>query len=128
MKKKAKWTRAIFFFGVVALIIGAIDPLEGSIVIAAGSALMVISAYLKGDRHRKIFMLSLIMIVFGAFFLFYLSSLGGFGGESTLSEWWGILILPYPLGWLISIVILIVRIFRKTKSESELQSEQSGKL
>ena len=115
MKNKIKWTRVVYTLGVIALIIGALDPLEGSVVIASGSALIALSAYLTHDRHRKIFLLSLIMILIGVFFLFYLSSLGGFGGTATLSWWWGTLILPYPIGWLISIVILIIRAVKKPK-------------
>jgi hypothetical protein len=115
MKEKIKWTRVVYIIGVIALIIGALDPLEGSVVIASGSALIALSTYLTHDRHRKIFLLSLIMILIGVFFLFYLSSLGGFGGTATLSWWWGTLILPYPIGWLISLVILIIRAVKKSK-------------
>ena len=115
MKNKIKWTRVVYTIGVIALIIGALDPLEGSVVIASGSLLIALSAYLTHDRHWKIFLLSLIMILIGVFFLFYLSSLGGFGGTATLSWWWGTLILPYPIGWLISIVILIIRAVKKRK-------------
>ena len=118
MKEKIKWTRIIFIMGVIALIIGAIDPLEGSIVIAAGSGFLALSTYLTNDRHRKIFLVSLIMIIIGVSFLFYLSSLGGFGGTATLSWWWGTLILPYPIGWLISIVILIIRAVKKPKQQA----------
>lgn len=104
--------------GVIALIIGTIDPLEGSIVIEAGSGFLALSTYLTNDRHRKIFLVSLIMIIIGVSFLFYLSSLGGFGGTATLSWWWGTLILPYPIGWLISIVILIIRAVKKPKQQA----------
>jgi len=109
MKNKAKWTRIIYIVGVIALIIGAIDPLEGSVVIIVGSALLALSAYATSDRHTKIFTASLLMIVIGVAFLFYFSSLGGFGGTSTLSWWWGLLILPFPIGWLIIIIVLIRR-------------------
>jgi hypothetical protein len=109
MIEKIKWTRIIYIIGVVSLIIGIVDPLEGSVVITAGSALIALSTYLTHDRHWKFFLVSLIMVVIGVFFLFYLSELGGFGGESALSWWWGTLILPYPIGWLLSIVLLIVR-------------------
>ncbi len=114
MEKKTNWKRIIHIIGVVALIIGAIDPLEGSVVITAGSALIALSTFLTHDRHRKIFIASFIMIVIGVFFLFYLSSLGGFG-EGALSWWWGILILPYPIGWFASIIVLISRAFKKRK-------------
>jgi hypothetical protein len=118
MKNKIKWTRVVYITGVIALIIGALDPMEGSVVIAFGSVLIALSTYLTHDRHWKIFLLSLIMILFGVIFLFYLSSLGGFGGTATLSWWWGTLILPYPVGWLISIVILIIRAVKKTKQQT----------
>ena len=119
--KKIKWTRVIYITGVVALIIGLIDPLEGSIVIAAGSVLIALATYLTHDRHRKLFLLSTILIAIGVSFMFYLSSLGGFGGSSKLTWWWGLLILPYPVGWIMAIVLLIVRLTRgqniKTREE-----------
>jgi hypothetical protein len=118
MKEKINWTRIIFIMGVVAMIIGALDPMEGSVIILAGSVLLALATYLIHDRHWKIFLASTIMIVFGVFFLFYLSSKGGFGGNSKLSWWWGMLILPYPIGWLLSIVTLIVRSVKKPKQNS----------
>lgn len=118
MVEKAKWTRIIYIIGVVALLIGAIDPLEGSVLIIAGSALLALSAYITSDRHSKIFTASLIMIVIGVSFMFYFSSLGGFGGTSTLSWWWGLLILPFPIGWLIIIAVLIRRAIKNKKLKS----------
>jgi hypothetical protein len=113
MKVKSNWKRIIYIIGIIALVIGVLDPLEGSVVLASGCALIALSTYLSQDRHWKIFLTSLIMIVIGVFFLFYFSSLGGFGGTSTLSWWWAILILPYPIGWLMSIILLIFRGFKK---------------
>lgn len=120
MKEKTKWTRIIYIIGIIALLIGVLDPLEGSVVLTAGCALIALSTYLTHDRHWKIFLASLIMIVIGVFFLFYLSSLGGFGGTSTLSWWWGLLILPYPIGWLMSIITLIVRATNKSKQQAKI--------
>ena len=115
MVEKAKWTRVIYIVGVVALIIGAIDPLEGSLLIMVGSALLALSAYVNNDRHSKIFTIALIMIVIGVFFMFYFSSIGGFGGTSTLSWWWGVLLLPFPIGWITTIVVLIRRAIENKK-------------
>lgn len=117
MKEKAKWTRVIYIIGVIALIIGAIDPIEGSVVIIAGSALLALSAYVTSDRHSKIFTVSLIMIVIGVAFMFYFSSLGGFGGTSKLSWWLGLLILPFPIGWLMVIIVLIKRAIKKQEAK-----------
>ena len=116
MKEKTKWTRIIYIIGVVALIIGAIDPLEGSVLIVAGSVLLALSTYLTRDRHWKYFMILTAAIIVGVIFLFYLSSLGGFGGKSDLSWWWCLLILPYPIGWLTSIILLISRARKKSSA------------
>ncbi len=115
MKEKVQWTRIIHIIGVIAVIIGAIDPFEGSVVIVVGSTLLALSAYVTNDRHSKIFTASLIMILIGATFLFYFSSIGGFGGTSTLSWWWGLLILPFPIGWITTIVVLIRRAIENKK-------------
>ena len=113
MKKKIPWTHLIFILGVIGLLIGILDPLEGSVVIAVGSVLIAFAAYFKKDSHYKIFILISFLIVIGVCFLFYLSSLGGFGSTSKLSWWWGLLILPYPIGWLIAIILLIIRTLKK---------------
>ncbi len=118
MKKKIKWTQIIYITGIVFLIAGAIDALEGSVIIVLGSGLIALSTYLTHDRNRRLFLAAFIMILIGIAFLFYLSSLGGFGGTSALSWWWGTLILPYPIGWLLTIVLLIVRAIRKKKAKS----------
>lgn len=113
MKKTISWPRIMFITGVIILIAGAIDPLEGSVIIAGGSALLAFSAYHVHDRHKQLFLTGFLLIIFGVASLFYLSSLGGFGGNSTLSWWWGMLIIPYPVGWLLSIITLIVRVVKK---------------
>lgn len=113
MNSKRNWTRYTFIFGVIALILGVVDPLEGSVLISIGSILLALSTYLNNDPHWKVFLSASVMIIVGVSFLFYLSSLGGFGGNSALSWWWGMLILPYPLGWLLSVIMLIIRLIRK---------------
>lgn len=115
MEKKISFHKVIFILGVIALIIGAIDPLEGSIIILFGSVMIALSTGLSKDKFRYYFLVLFIMILFGFGFLFYFSSLGGFGGESTLSWWWGLLILPYPIGWLATIILLIIRAMRNKK-------------
>lgn len=115
MSKNIKWPRIIFIIGVVSLIAGVFDPLEGSVIIAVGSALIALSTHLTHDRNRKIFLATFIMISIGVFFMFYFSSLGGFGGASTLSWWWSAFILPYPIGWLIIVILLIARAINKKR-------------
>ncbi|MBU1010730.1 MAG: hypothetical protein KKD74_11385 [Bacteroidetes bacterium] len=115
MKKDINWTRILHITGVVLLVAGAIDPLEGSVLILVGSAMLALSLYLKKDQQWKLFGYLLLAIVIGVGALFYLSSLGGFGGTSALSWWWGLFIVPYPLAWLVAIIFLIRRATRKKK-------------
>lgn len=117
MKEKLNWKHAMYVFGIIALVIGVLDPLEGSILIGIGSVTLSLSTYLTHDRHWKIFLIAFILIVIGLIFLFYFSSIGGFGGKSTLSWWWGTLILPYPIGWLIDIITLVVRAIGNIKKQ-----------
>jgi len=113
MWTKAKILKVLFIIGIVAIIIGVIDPLEGSAAILAGSLLIALSSYFLKDRYWKLFFVGFIMIAIGVFFLFYFSSLGGFGGNSKLSWWFISLIIPYPIGWLLTIIILILRSKKK---------------
>ncbi len=115
-----KWLQAINILGIIALIIGAVDPLEGSIAIVFGSALIALSRSLERSDYYKLFIISFIAIAIGVSFMFYFSSLGGFGGDSNLSSWWGLLILPYPLGWLFVISILIYKATRKSREKLNL--------
>ena len=43
------------------------------------------------------------MIAIGVGALWGLSMVGGIGGKSGLSMWWGVLILPYLIGWCMGI-------------------------
>lgn len=111
MKTQPKWIRIVYVIGVVALIAGILDPLEGSVVLSVGSGLIALATSLTHDRHRKIFLTSFILIVTGVFFLFFFSSLGGF---PPLSWWWSPLMLPYPVGWLMAVITLIMRAVKKS--------------
>lgn len=106
-------TRFLFIVGIIALLAGVIDPLEGSLAIAGGSGLITLSMYMTRDRNRENYLFAFLLIVFGVFFLFFFSSLGGFGDGAVLSWWWALLILPYPLGWLLAVALLVARILRK---------------
>lgn len=101
-----KWTKVFYIIGVAALIIGVLDPLEGSVVIGFGGALIALTTYLEHKPRWKIYLLAFILILIGVFFMFYFSSLGGFGGESKLSWWWITLIIPYPVGWILAIYLI----------------------
>lgn len=103
--------------GAVAVVIGMLDPLEGSVVIAAGSTLLAFSALAAKNSFRNWFITAWLMVMAGVFYLFYISSLGGFLGNTGRSWVWGLPILPYPLGWIMIIVLLIKSWLRKKSGQ-----------
>lgn len=117
MKEKVKWYRVVFIIGIAATIIGAIDPLEGSIIIAIGGICLAVAMYFMNDRYFKIFLICAIMILVGVSALWFISSLGGY--EPKKEWWWNVFISPYPLGWLFSIITLIIR---WVKNENRLET------
>ena len=115
---KEKIARILYIFGVIALVIGAVDPLEGSVIIAGGSAILAISTAMLKDPHRKIFLWCFVAIAVGVAYMFYISSKGGFGGEGR-SWWYGVPVLPYPMGWLITVILLVFRGVRRIRGKLE---------
>jgi hypothetical protein len=93
------------------MVVGALDPLEGSLVILAGSGLVTLGTWLGGsDRRLVVDWLWLFgLILFGVIALFALSAVGGIGGRSGHSLWWGLLVLPYPAAWLLGLANLARR-------------------
>lgn len=83
------------------MLAGAIDPLEGSILILAGSGLTALGTLLgKEERRIVIYRISVfVLIAFGVGAMWGLSIAGGIGGSTGNSNWWGILLLPYLIGW-----------------------------
>ena len=105
MKPRPPWSRICFWLGLIAFLGGALDPLEGVCVILAGSVLLLASARLPhgGLRHPRRWALVSILIATGTAAMLVLSAAGGIGGNTGRSWAWGILILPYPVGWLLGL-------------------------
>lgn len=124
MNSQPKWTKTIFITGVTALLLGTLDPMEGSVLIAAGSLALAVATRFAADRHRNLFLLFCALIVTGVIYLFAISSVGGFLGNTGRSWIWGLPILPYPIGWIGIIILLITRGIgnRKTKKSSALKA------
>jgi hypothetical protein len=98
-------SRILLIFGGIAMLVGAVDPLEGSLLILPGSGLVALGTYL-GQAERwlitfRVWVFILIAIGVGA--MTGLTAVGGIGGRSGHSMWWGLLILPYLIGWSLGI-------------------------
>ena len=124
MNSRMLWSRVLKWAGCLAMMFGTIDPLEGSVLILPGSGLVALGVYL-GGRGRRIVLYWLsvfILIAIGVGAMFALSAVGGIGGRSGHSMWWGMLILPYAVGWLMALaggIVGLVRFFtRKRRPEN----------
>lgn len=114
MKKTFDWRGLLYVVGILAFFVGAIDPLEGSVLIVAGSFLITVYKFLRGDRHKKAFLTAFLMITIGVAYMFWISSLGGIGANAK-SWWWIIPVVPYPVGWLLTAILLYLHANLKWK-------------
>jgi len=105
MNARQLWSRILTIVGGIAMLVGAIDPMEGSALILPGSGLFALGTYVgQAERRLIVYRVSVfVLIAIGVGALWGLSSVGGFGGTSDYSAWWGLLVLPYPIGWLMGI-------------------------
>ena len=123
MNASTLWSRILKVVGCVAMLLGTLDPLEGSVLILPGSGLLALGMYLSGSDHRTVlyWTLAFILIAVGVGAMFALSAVGGIGGKSGHSMWWGVLVLPYPAGWLMAVaggVAGLVRFFKNRGKEA----------
>lgn len=114
---RSLWSQILVGAGGVAMVVGALDPLEGSLVILAGSGLVTLGTWLGGsDRRLLVDWLWLFgLILFGVIALFALSAVGGIGGKSGHSLWWGLLVLLYPAAWLLGLANLVRRLINRIR-------------
>ena len=117
MNARKLWSRILVIVGSIAMLVGALDPMEGSLIILPGSGIVTLGTFL-GNSGRGLLLYWIwifILIAVGVGALFGLSAFGGIGGHSGHSTWWGILILPYPVGWIMGIVSLLFRLIRSVQ-------------
>jgi len=84
MNARKLWSRILVIAGSIAMLVGVLDPMEGSLVILAGSGLVTLGTFLSNSGRRLliywIWVFLLISVGVGA--LFGLSAIGGIGGKS----------------------------------------------
>lgn len=105
MSKRTHLVRVLLILGLTAMLIGAVDPLEGSVVILAGLGVVALGARQGGSRNRLLIYWSLALMVLGVGALYGLSAIRGTGGGgSGRSHWWTLVLVPYPVAWLMGLV------------------------
>ncbi len=103
-------SRILAWAGFVLMVIGAIDPLEGSMLILPGVGMAAVGAVLGGSRFRKLLLWAFGLVLLGVGVMFGMSAMGGLGGDTGRSMWWALLLIPYPVGWVLAIVSSIRRL------------------
>jgi hypothetical protein len=118
MAVSARLSRILVMSGLILMGMGALDPLEGSVVILAGSMVAAIGAFSGKCRRRKLSLGAVALIAVGVGAMFALSAAGGIGGSSGRSPWWALVVLPYPAGWItgLTAAVLCLKEFKKTGS------------
>jgi hypothetical protein len=109
------WSHILVLAGLAGMLIGAVDPLEGSFIILPAIGLVASGAMLGKSRHRILLYWSLALVAIGVAAMVALSWLGGIGGSTGRSMWWAVIILPYPVGWLLGLaggILAIVEYFK----------------
>jgi hypothetical protein len=101
---KAQGSKLLIGVGLAAMVFGAIDPLEGSLVIFPGSAMVAVGAGVGQVPHRRLIYWGLGLVFLGVAALWWLSALGGVGPGTGRSMWWLLVVLPYPIGWLMQVI------------------------
>ena len=104
-------SRLLIVLGILVVLAGCLDPLEGSVVILLGSGLVAAGAWHAHDRLRSSALWACVSIAIGVAALVVLSLLGGVGGRSGRSMVWLLAVVPYPLG-AVATLILSLRMLR----------------
>ncbi len=115
MNRSPRLSLALMSLGLLAMLVGAVDPLEGSLVILPGLGVVALGAWLGKSRYRIHVSWAFVLTLAGVAAMVILSALGGIGGTTGHSLWWGLVVLPYPLGWILGLVgaiLSLIELFR----------------
>jgi hypothetical protein len=102
------WSRILVILGLFGMLVGALDPLEGSIIILPCAGVAAIGVFIGHTSRRKLLYTAFLLIAIGVGAMFLFSAIGGFGGASGRSYWWALTVAPYPIGWILGIVAAIL--------------------
>lgn len=126
MKKQRLWSVVLCILGLLMIIIGTLDPMEGAFIILPGSGLIALGAFIGKSHHRKFVYWAFGLTAFGVAVVIVWSLFGGVGGDTGRSTWWLLTALPYPVGWIMSIlgaVRLLTHSFSKSKGKAKKYTE-----
>ena len=115
MAARILWSHILIALGFLGMLLGAVDPLEGSFVILPSSGVVALGAWLGGSRYRTLLSWAFVLIAAGVGAMVIFTWMGGIGGHSGRSIWWGLFILPYPIGWVLGLVAVVLRLIETVR-------------
>ena len=102
---RQQWLRSSAWIGFAGMLVALLDPMEGAFVALPFCAVLTYAAGASGSRYRRLLYWALGSMAVGVAILVTLTVMGGIGGSSGRSMWWGLLLIPYPLGWLVGLFV-----------------------
>ena len=119
-KHRRTLLRALAIAGLAGMLLGAIDPMEGCVVILWGAMVAALGALLGRAKLRKLMYVALTLVALGVAAMFVLTWFGGVGGRSGHSIWWALTVVPYPIGWILGLigVVAMIREFFKGPAQT----------
>lgn len=95
--------RGMAMIGVAGMTLALLDPMEGSVVAVGALLLVTIAAHRARLTEQRWLDVALVAALIGLTSLWGFSALGGIGGTTGRSMWWGLTMLPLPIGWLMGL-------------------------
>jgi hypothetical protein len=95
------WSRVLVILGLFGMLVGALDPLEGSVIILPSAGLAAVGVYIGQTARRKLLYTAFLLIAIGVCAMLLYSFIG--------RSWvWAAMVVPYPIGWILGIVAAIL--------------------
>ena len=88
----------LMVIGLLLLLLGALDPLEGAVGVFVGAGLVALGAYLSHSEHRTLLARAFVLVSIGVTGMLAQGALRAAGWVSGGSWWWGLFLLPYVAG------------------------------
>lgn len=106
--------RLLLIAALVIMVVAVLDPMEGSVVILAGAVLAAFAAVKLHSPHSGPACAGAALLAVGVSALWGLSAVGGFGGDTGRTNFWWLALIPYPIGWIVSLVSAAMTVGERT--------------
>ncbi|MDA3937302.1 MAG: hypothetical protein PF636_10720 [Actinomycetota bacterium] len=121
------WTRSLILGGGILFMLGVVDPLEGFPLAIAGLLAVYLGERRIRGHYSKPLLVEIIAALVGVTAMLVITFMGGAGGDTGLSIWWLLTVLPYPVAILSGVVTIMLALLEMRRRELESESEATGR-